>query len=1630
MDLIGIENEAEFFPAGTLSDVLKEELQDITSRWSGLDKSAHPIERLSRISAQTIDALRQSRNTADRARQTEMMREVHHALVSSLGYTWKTEIVSTALNENPVIPVVSRVADASGLDALWVLETPTSDAHNEATDPLSICFQVEQFPAEMQEGALLDKAIEEFLTDGVFELPNSPRHILVLGFSQIILIDKRKWPSRSVLRFDLQEIFTRNDRETLTVMACLISKEARVPDQGTPLSDRLEEEAQRNANAVTTSLKRTVRDAIEILGQEALEVAEGKYPSNFPDKSRRGVWIDGPELSKECLRYMYRLLFLFYAEANPRLKLLDLKNPIYAAGYSLEALRELESTPLRAVSDRKGTFLWKSLQKTLGLIYSGLDLVDEEKGTGLRIPAIKISLLDPDSTPLLNSLCLRNEAFQKVIRLLSLRSTGKSTGRISYAKLGIGQLGAVYETLISFTGVVAKTDLIELKPRKGRSEAADDDGPNEGSEVEDDADDEVTQVNQAEPESEMFRRDKVDPLAPSWFVPRSRIDEFNPDEIVFDGQEARIYPKGSFIYRLAGRDREKSASYYTPEPLARLLVKHALMERCKDLSADKILELKILEPAMGSAAFLVETTNQLADLYLERKQKETGKTIPQDQIVTEKQKVRAFIADRNCFGVDLNPIAVELGAISLWLNSLHDSDFSPWFGDQLHAGNSLIGARRASYPASLLTANKQADLWLKAKPDEIGWRKRLPENHVWQWLLPVNDMANFDSDKSIKPFAGDAQDQIKDWRKGGFFKKLAPHEVKLVQKLSRVAEALFDQVAEELKKTREAANDEITLWPGTVMRGNKGLDFRGKAHLTARLTGADRAANTLPYKRLKTAMDAWCALWLWPLDKAHLLPCRAEFLQGMAMILEGGFTPDGSLASPSAAEFTDPEPDFLDQMEPDAPARDLFKAADKRQDSLFRETNVEALIETFDWLGVAVEVAARERFVHFDLIFADVMKARGGFDVIVGNPPWAKPSWNEGIVLADIDPLYAGLSASDAKKVLPHALPKAAQVRRDTRLFSATDAFLQDFVSTRGAMEVTSSEVMNPFAGGGSNNLYRCFIDLSFRLVARLGYVALIHQDGHLGAPSSGAFRRHWYARIVKHFGYINTIKSKNFADAAHYMRFSQNIYRGCEGQICFDQFTTAFLPQQIEESYTHDGSGIIPTIKNQEGNWDTRGHKNRIIKIDEAALGAINLLSESENVALAETRLIQPFSSQILKVFQLFSQSPKLNSVGVQWQQSPHWDETAAQKDGTIMRKSAFRPQHEMILQGPLIHVNNPLYKTPKSINRTKADYDVIDLCNIPLSYLPRTNYGPSVGSAEYLHRSSRCIWDSTKKHSDFYRIALRRMINLNSERSLIAAIIAPGISHINSIESIAFKNDKDLLNFCALLGSIPYDFLIKASGTTNFYESDTSRLPWVQLENTAINRVMRLNALTQSYAEIWDNNFSSEGLLPWSSTDRRLEIEGPFHGPMKWDQSAALKTEFARRMASIEVDVLVTQNLNFTLDQLIEIYQIYFPVLQEYEEGTWYDQKGRMVWTCSKGLPGVGWLDERGKSPGRTAWEKILADNPSELTCTAIDDTQPGGPREVTRHFVGPFTRCDRIEDYKQAWAHFERLKNEEAV
>ena len=162
----------------------------------------------------------------------------------------------------------------------------------------------------------------------------------------------------------------------------------------------------------------------------------------------------------------------------------------------------------------------------------------------------------------------------------------------------------------------------------------------------------------------------------------------------------------------------------------------------------------------------------------------------------------------------------------------------------------------------------------------------------------------------------------------------------------------------------------------------------------------------------------------------------------------------------------------------------------------------------------------------------------------------------------------------------------------------------------------------------------------------------------------------------------------------------------------------------------------------------------------------------------------------------------------------------------------------------------------------------------------------------------------------------------------------------------------------------------------------------------------------------------------------------------------TCALRSDYSRRMALVEIDVLVAQALKLTLEELLLIYRVQFPVMQGYERDTWYDLTGRIIFTNSKGLVGVAlprkggratadvtWTTPDGRSKtGKFGWEDILQKQQdgslpagSTVTTTVIDDTQPGGPRTRTRTYTAPFALASREEDYRIAWAFFESQKTE---
>jgi hypothetical protein len=125
------------------------------------------------------------------------------------------------------------------------------------------------------------------------------------------------------------------------------------------------------------------------------------------------------------------------------------------------------------------------------------------------------------------------------------------------------------------------------------------------------------------------------------------------------------------------------------------------------------------------------------------------------------------------------------------------------------------------------------------------------------------------------------------------------------------------------------------------------------------------------------------------------------------------------------------------------------------------------------------------------------------------------------------------------------------------------------------------------------------------------------------------------------------------------------------------------------------------------------------------------------------------------------------------------------------------------------------------------------------------------------------------------------------------------------------------------------------------------------------------------------------------------------------------------------LEIDVLIAKSIGITLNELIAMYRMQFPVMQQYERDTWYDQHGRIVFTASKGLTGVG-FPRKGSGRGAnktTGWEDIQDMTSGTVSRTITDDTLPGGPIERTITYEAPFDRCDRVEDYKTAWAFFEK-------
>ena len=605
--------------------------------------------------------------------------------------------------------------------------------------------------------------------------------------------------------------------------------------------------------------------------------------------------------------------------------------PEYAEGYGLDRLRELVLTELTTETARHGTHVYESLATLFRLVNDGYPpetlgetgtlavnhphvpagdgLHDHDKGGDglhdhhggggggggwdggeLRFTALRADLFSADAVALLDEVGLGNRALQQVLGrlLLSKKQRGRDRGFVSYAQLGINQLGAVYEGLMSYTGSLAAVHSVEVAKDGDRTKG-------------------------------------------SWVVPQTATEGF--DDVWFvqatdpeTGLARRVtYAPGDFVFRLSGHERQRSASYYTPEVLTRLVVSHSLAELLdQDGSTTPVadlLTLTVCEPALGSGAFLVEAVRQLAEQYLRRRQAELGQRIPAEEFPAELQRVKSYVALHQCYGVDLNAPAMELAEITLWLDAMHPGLRAPWFGLHLRRGNSLIGARREVYGTKALTGKA----WLTTVPTARPLGEPIGDGEVHHFLLPAAGWGAVADTKEAKELAPEARDAVNAWRKK-VTSALSTAEQKRLAALAQRVEVLWGLVLRRLEIAEQEARRHIAVWSSDDLPAGTGVVRRDQ--IEAALTDPDGA-----YRRLHRVMDAWAAPWSWPVTTDVEPPSRTQWLDALDALLgtvsraeaKGGRGMFGDDATWADLEVAEQHERAFGQMQPVAEVLDTHK---------------------------------------------------------------------------------------------------------------------------------------------------------------------------------------------------------------------------------------------------------------------------------------------------------------------------------------------------------------------------------------------------------------------------------------------------------------------------------------------------------------------------------------------------------------------------------------------------------------------------------------------------------------------------------------------------------------------------------
>ena len=476
-----------------------------------------------------------------------------------------------------------------------------------------------------------------------------------------------------------------------------------------------------------------------------------------------------------------------------------------------------------------------------------------------------------------------------------------------------------------------------------------------------------------------------------------------------------------------------------------------------------------------------------------------------------------------------------------------------------------------------------------------------------------------------------------------------------------------------LARDRARTEDFFTVWPHTAAATPEAENTQNHTISRAQkeairrqgLLNADGDLAT-PYRRLKLVMDYWCALWFWPITQSSTLPSREAWWMEVGAILEGSIVdldPQPSLdlrpTEPEAAQviFHEVQPVF-EGFETQLP---LSQAADQPNlhDKL-GQLRISKLRLHFARIPQVEAVAEARRFLHWDLCFADILLHRGGFDLILGNPPWLKVEWNEAGILGEYNPMFAirKISASDLTGLRTKAFNDFPGLQN-----AWTDE-LQELVGTQ---KFVNAKQNYPLLAGMHANLYKCFIPLGWRLANNDGVIGYLHPGGPYEDPEGGELRESIYRRLRLYFQFQNELKLFPIGNRA---KFGINIYSNKLRNPDFDLIGNLFSPSTIDACYLHDGGGLAGGIKNG-GKWNIEGHKDRIVRVNLETLKTFSDLYDQVGTLSSKARLPIVHAGKLSSVLEKLSKfKTKIASLGDSFNSTFHWGETSAQDNGTMFRR------------------------------------------------------------------------------------------------------------------------------------------------------------------------------------------------------------------------------------------------------------------------------------------------------------------------------------------------------------------------